>query len=229
MRLIISILLSIGIAFFFGLTAQANDIFPHKAKKLTKYELNAASQEAMNQLCDKQGYMTIPTKTVCSKTVQNSPVSQMGFDYCSDKFSESRGHISGFIECISQLGGADYPLEYLKACETVVTKNFGGNETSSMRKCLQYLASTHSNFDSEAMSLCFKATENDFKRAKPCLNSIRDRQIDVQKMDRECFPNGRSDEDTLSCIEKIADVAPLSNPCDKSLRTPSSLAPKAIR
>lgn len=213
MRVVLSIFLSLGIAIFFAVAAQANDLQGKQAKLLTASALNPASQKYMEKLCAHQGYLTMPTKRVCDRVVSESPLSQVSFDYCMDKTKSRGNRVSSALECFEQTAGADYPLEYIKTCEKVTPINFGGNETSSMRICLKYLAGTSSSFDSEAFALCFKATERDFEEAKPCLNSIRDRKIDAQKLERECFDNGKPNRETLSCIDKISDSAPMATEC----------------
>lgn len=221
MRLLVSILFSVGIAIFFAMTAQASDLVGGQASALTGSRLNMESQKILKNLCDNQSLFSTPTKSSCVSSVQEIQVSQEVFDYCTHK-PKNKFFVESTLDCLKNASGADYPLQYLKVCESIHYKYEAGIVKSSAEVCLRYLSTTRSSFNSAAFELCAKAGKNHFKHVKPCLNWIRDRDIDVQKFERECFKKDRSEE-PMKCIERLADSAPVLMDCGNSNRNSSAI------
>jgi hypothetical protein len=208
---------------FFAWNAQASDLSGAKAKELSSSILDESSLSFMATLCEKEaGVITIPNKKTCKTIINSAKMTQETFDYCQDQAKSGNfPFLSTFYTCVKNYAGRDYPHSYIAICQKVRDNNYGGIEASSPKVCLDYLSSTSAVFNSDAFELCLKANEGSMKYAKPCFNSIRDREIDTQKLERECFKNGKPNKDTLACIEKLTDSMPVAVNCSKSNRTAS--------
>lgn len=213
MRFVYSILCILGVALLFGWNAQAHDLVGGLARDLKSASLDASSAKYLSELCEKEGhYIVPPTIGNCKKIIDNSKLTQSTFNYCMDSSKSKSMPFNAFVECVDQVQGKDYPLSYIKACEKVRAK---GNypPLSSQKVCLEYLANSKAGYDSEAYALCMKINEYDFRHAKSCLNAIRDRNIDVQLLERECLKDGKAHAESNSCIEKLTDTMPSETNC----------------
>jgi len=185
----------------------ANEIVGSQARALTANELDSTSLATLQNKCAKAGLVTIPNKTVCKGVIDKALLTQSSFDYCERKNPE----MGWFVSCVENLSGFDYPLSYLEACKKV-REGF----RSSTKECLQYLAQIEGNFDSEAFQFCIEANEGKLGYAKPCLNAIRDRKVDAQKLRRECVDERSMGERFNDCVVRLTDKSASVNSCGKS-------------
>jgi hypothetical protein len=228
MRLIYSILCITAIAALFAWNAQASDLSGGFAADLKTSKLDAASAEFLATFCEKKaGMFTIPTKKVCDAILSDAKMTQATFDYCLDQ-SKDKGsqQLQYFSTCAKFVKGREYPYSYITACHNVTEKMNTGVQVSSVKICLDYLSNTSSSFNSDAYEFCLNANDNNFQKAKPCINSVRDREVDTQKLARECLKNGEPTKDTNDCVDKLADSMPSLIACGKTNRIPASAEPK---
>ncbi|MEK2645623.1 hypothetical protein [Bdellovibrio sp. BCCA] len=196
--------------FGFGLSVQANEIIGGQAPEIKAHQLNESSLAELKKKCDPTGMLTMPTKAVCNEVIGKSFLTQEAFDYCQGK-----GNLGEFVECVKNLSGRDYPFTYVEACKKVHENNL-----SSVKKCLDYLAQVESSFDSEGFKFCLEANDERLHYAKPCINAIRDRQVDVQKIKRACIDERSMGEKFDDCVFRLTDKAPSVASCVK--KTPTS-------
>lgn len=210
MKLLFSVVCIFGFAFLFAWNAQAEMLYGGMAPTLTHSTLSDEAANYLATFCDVEAKTFVPpSASQCKEVINGTFYTQTSFDFCKEN-SKSKGMpFSYFVTCMRDLGHRDYSPEYLKACAKVKYKNLPTIK-SSPQECLNYLAQSNSSFNAEIFEICLATGENDLPKSKPCLNAIRDRELDVQKVRRDCLSHGKVHAETLSCIEKLSDAAPLS-------------------
>lgn len=203
---------------FFSIATFANEIVGSQAPVLTKTQVSAESLAYLQKRCAAEtGVLTLTKKSVCDKVAAESLLTQTNFDYCKDRGQ----NISELVSCLKDLSGRAYPLEYIDVCRKVREDS---GHLSGFKICLDYLAQTDSTFDSEGFKLCVDANDRRIDYAKGCLNAIRDRNVDVQKLKSACVDHRWFSEQLDTCVARETDKAPSSSACAKK---PSYKNPKS--
>lgn len=199
---------------FTSVVVSANEIVGSQAPEIKTHQLDQKSLAILTEKCADTGMLTIPNRNECNRIVEASLLTQSSFEYCQDKT-----RLSDFVDCIENLSGRDYPHSYIEACKKVRDSNL-----TSVKMCLEYLAQTESSFDSEGFHFCVHSNEGKFHYAKPCINAIRDRKVDAQKLKRECIDERAMGERFDDCVFRLTDKAPSVTSCAKRVAPASSSA-----
>ncbi|WP_374073337.1 hypothetical protein [Bdellovibrio bacteriovorus] len=199
---------------FASVMANANELIGSQAPEIKAHQLDQKSLAILKEKCANTGMLTIPNRSECTREVDAAVLTQESFDYCQGK-----ERLSDFISCIENLSGRDYPHSYVEACKKVRDSNL-----TSIKMCHEYLAQTESSFDSEAFHFCLASNEGKFHYAKPCINAIRDRKVDAQKLKRECIDERAMGESFNDCVFRLTDKAPSVASCVKKASPSSSSA-----
>jgi hypothetical protein len=206
-----SILISVLFCLAFGLAASvshANNLPGSQAPTISTTLLSPDEIDRIKARCDERSILNRPLHSSfdkCKKAFERPLFNSTVLNHCMEKRTANE-----FAECLAGSSGRDYPYSYLKACSRA-----GNASGEAFGECLNYLAKTPSSFDQESFQLCLeRGMTSRFKEALTCLNSIRDRQANVQLLRNNCV-SGHSafGERFEECVARVSEDFQLSAYC----------------
>lgn len=185
----------------FPLSSFAVLIGPGDVKDLVATDDKAVA--TLTERCGKVSAMLPSAKRACERALGDKRVSPAAAAYCAEHPDY------GLEACLASVLGREFSPGIFAACKQ--TEN--GKGAPAKEQCLEYFAKTSSQYDSELVKLCFSHSLRRFSQAIPCLNSIRDRDVDASAVKNECKDKVSGvafrDETFEECVERIASSAPL--------------------
>lgn len=191
---------------FFSFGARAEDIGPYAVEKLEMDSDDTATAGAsVQKYCEDYN----ANKMAVQKSLPCDFWGKGRFDTAAVKFCfEEKMYRSDCLEAVRNL----------KVSENVIAlcRNFrdGDKGLNFRTECLQYFSHSNSVYDLGAAKFCVKEAGSNLDQAIPCLNAIRDRQVDAEALKKSCANRGGSflggwRETLTRCSDRAAWDAPL--------------------
>ena len=197
-------------------TAHAGLLGANSVSLLTEAPENSASTaDLLKKKCEASSWSSEQVQK-CLKLLDNAFFSKEDATYCisiSVPFE--------FPNCLKKIQNKHYSDELLTTCKKV--QEVKGNGAS---ECLSYFTETHSYYNSAGIKACLEAHILSLINSKGCLNSIRDRDFDVEEIakckDRSFAVLGETFDD---CVDRALAKSPLvSEICSSKSKVPAPAA-----
>lgn len=165
-------------------------------------------QQLKTEVCDAidNSFFYRTQKQECLKTTAGLKnfISPPALKYCLSTLADQ-------ADCFQFVENKDIDENLFSVCKGVASQR-------KITPCLRFFLESESIFHAKAAALCFKATEDragtgmpgSLARARSCLNMIRDRDIDLSKIEKcERLKNSTFGPDFHDCVAEATDKTPL--------------------
>jgi hypothetical protein len=202
-------ILFVLISLFSVPTIAASIVSPGSVGPLTKPSVDTNSgRQMLTKACADLGLLNPSGKEACAKVLDgNLLVSKAAVEYCIDSGPNY------FNSCLPAIEERRFDESVLRICRAI-SKGDTNSKYSGRSDCLSYFAQTQSAFKEDAAIFCMKYGKGVLHQALGCLNGVRDREINVATLKKECDEKGDSfvgfnPETFNQCMNRVTGASPL--------------------
>lgn len=184
---------------------------------LSGFQVEADQRERLRQRCREIGFRSAGSREPCLRLAESGQFSQPAMEMCLGMNDAS------IYSCLSQIDGVEVPAGVARSCARATASSV---TEDSISECLLYFRETTSSFPVEMVQFCLRRSGGSFRRARSCLNTVRDREVDASALMEECERPSSRWPDVEMCLDENSRRAPVL--CNAGLRNPSGTRPREI-